>query len=282
MIVTALATRLRVHDYLTRRPRVAHAPDRAPGICVRHTAHGNDITGQHQSSRGRSCAPLAPVVGDPTSPCRQVNAASLYSDTRAVRRLEAERAMLAANPEIGRYYRFSAIYPNECLFFMGHDFKNVNWESRGRLPAYRDYLFNGVDMLPAYQYHKRFLQLLQADAPGNWNLKMPSHALYLRTLLQVYPDARLIWTHRDPFTATGSFCSLITTGHCSFMGVIDREWIGAEHALAGRAARRAHHATFVTRWENHASSMCNYVDLMREPIRDDAKAVCRAGRSFHT
>lgn len=173
-------------------------------------------------------SPLSWEIDDPVPP---PTTASLYNDPRALARLAAVRAMLAANPDIGKYYRFSAIYPNECLFFMGHDFKNVNWQSRGRLPNYRDYLFGGLDMKPAYLYHKRFLQLLQADAPGIWNLKMPSHGLYLRTLLEVYPDARLIWTHRDPLTATGSFRSLIKTGHMAFLERVDREWIAAMRTL---------------------------------------------------
>src|SRR6202007_2695721 len=154
-------------------------------------------------------------IDDPVPP---PTSTTLFTDPRATARLEQERALFAAHPEAGKYYRFSAIYPKEVLFFMGSDFKNVNWESRGRLPAYRDYLFDGVDMKPAYDYHKKFLQLLQGDAPGVWNLKMPSHGLYIDTLLEVYPDARLIWTHRDPLTATSSFCSLIKTGHNAFMG----------------------------------------------------------------
>ncbi len=41
----------------------------------------------------------------------------------------------------------------------------------------------------------------------------------------MYPDARLIWTHRDPFTAMGSFCSIISLSHMGFMGKVDTAWI---------------------------------------------------------
>lgn len=27
---------------------------------------------------------------------------------------------------------------------------------------------------------------------------MPSHSVHIEALLKVFPDARLIWTHRDP------------------------------------------------------------------------------------
>ena len=73
--------------------------------------------------------------------CRRPRSATLYNDPRALARLEMEAKMLAAHPEMGKYYRSSAIYPNECMFFMQHDFKALIWESRGKLPNYRDWLF---------------------------------------------------------------------------------------------------------------------------------------------
>ena len=70
------------------------------------------------------------------------------------------------------------------------------------------------------------VQLLQADAPGTWNLKMPSHALWIPTLLKIYPDARLVWMHRDPLTALGSFCSIISLAQQGFTSGADPEFIG--------------------------------------------------------
>ncbi len=172
--------------------------------------------------------------------------------------------MLAARPEMGKYYRGSATYPNECVFIMAHDFKTLMWESRGKLPAYREWIFQ-TDVTSAYEYHKRFLQLLQADAPGVWNLKMPSHALFIPTLLKVYPDARLIWTHRDPYTATGSLCSLISLAHQGYAGKVDVEWLAqnyprqaAEHANRAMDARDAI-------GEDRIIDV-HYGDLMRDPI----------------
>ena len=52
-----------------------------------------------------------------------------------------EKKMLEANPDMGKYYRNSAIYPNECVFFMAHDFKTLMLESRCRTLQYRDWLF---------------------------------------------------------------------------------------------------------------------------------------------
>ena len=73
--------------------------------------------------------------------------------------------MLKAHPEAGVIYRSSPIYPHECVWFLAHDFKTLMIESKGVLPEYKEFIFS-CDMTSAYEYHKKFLQLLQADAPG--------------------------------------------------------------------------------------------------------------------
>jgi hypothetical protein len=200
-------------------------------------------------------------IDEPVPPA---TTATLKTDPRAIAKLAQEKAMLAARPEMGKYYRNSAIYPNECIFFMAHDFKALALESRGKLPNYRDWLFS-TDMSSAYRYHKRFLQLLQADAPGIWNLKMPSHSLWLDTIKSIYPDARFVWTHRDPFTAIGSFCSIISLAHLGFMGRVDAEWIAENmpfqtvlHADRIMDYREAHGAD--------SMADVHYADLVADPI----------------
>jgi hypothetical protein len=64
-------------------------------------------------------------------------------------------------------------------------------------------------MAAGYCHHRRSLQLMQTDAPGNWTLKWPTHAAWLDSLLKVYPDARFVVTHRDPVKPIGSTCSAI-------------------------------------------------------------------------
>jgi hypothetical protein len=204
-IVAALAIRLKVTAYLDQHPELLTRPIERPVFVFGIPRTGTTLLSNLLAADPARRSPLTWEIDDPVPP---PTSSTLYNDPRALARLEAERQMLAARPDLGKYYRGSAIYPNECMFFMISDFKGLLWEGRGKLPNYRDWLFQ-TDTTSTYLYHKRFLQLLQADAPGIWNLKMPSHGLWLSTLLKVYPDARLIWTHRDPLTATGSFCSLM-------------------------------------------------------------------------
>ncbi len=56
------------------------------------------------------------------------------------------------------------------------------------------------DNLPAYRFHKRFLQYLQHHdgVEQRWVLKCPEHLFALPAIRSVYPDARLVFVHRDP------------------------------------------------------------------------------------
>jgi hypothetical protein len=220
--VQILATRLQTTDYLDRHPDLLQRPVESPVFVFGMPRTGTTLLSNLFATDPARRSPLTWEIDEPVPPA---TTATLRTDPRALARLEQEKKMLEANPAMGKYYRSSAIYPNECVYFMAHDFKTLMLESRCKMLQYRDWLFQ-TDMTSAYQYHKRFLQLLQAEAPGAWNLKMPSHALWLETLLKVYPDARLVWTHRDPYAALGSFCSIIALSHRGFGTGVEPEWIG--------------------------------------------------------
>jgi Sulfotransferase family len=89
---------------------------------------------------------------------------------------------------------------------------------------YAEWLIDEADMTSAYEYQKLVLQILQSKAPGVWNLKMPSHSVHIDTLLKVFPDARMVWAHRDPYKATGSLCNLWKLPKTTVMGQTDIDY----------------------------------------------------------
>jgi hypothetical protein len=71
-------------------------------------------------------------------------------------------------------------------------------------------------------FHYRFLQHLQsAWQHRRWLLKSPAHVQYLPTLLDVYPDAMIIHTHRNPQQVMGSVSSLSWTMQDVFSDHVD-------------------------------------------------------------
>jgi hypothetical protein len=262
-IVAALAKRLKVAEHLRQHPDLLDAPIERPVFVMGIPRTGTTLLSNLLAADPARRSPLTWEIDDPVPPA---TSDTLTTDPRALARLEQERAMLAAMPEMGKYYRGSAIYPNEDAFIMGDDFKSLMLESRGKLPAYREYIFSQeIDFTSAYQYHKKFLQVLQSKAPGTWNCKLPSHALSLETLFATYPDARVIWTHRDPYTAAGSLTNLISLAHMGYMGRVDKDWLAWNYPW-----QAAEHANRImdfldTRGEDKIIHV-QYADLTRQPI----------------
>ncbi|MCZ4498917.1 MAG: hypothetical protein JWQ74_1470, partial [Marmoricola sp.] len=81
-------------------------------------------------------------------------------------------------------------------------------ESLANLPRYSQWLAS-QDWTDAYARHKQNLQLLGInDQEKRWVLKNPSHMSGLDALMTVYPDALIVYTHREPITCIASSCSL--------------------------------------------------------------------------
>jgi hypothetical protein len=276
-VVKALSDRLKVEDALRQRPELLAAPVERPVFVFGAPRTGTTLLSNLLAADPARRSALTWEIEHPVPP---PTSATLTTDPRCLAMLEREREMQAANPDMFKFYRNSAVYPNECVFWTIHEFKALIWEGRGKLPNYRDWIYDpGIDMLPTYRYHKKFLQLHQADAPGIWNLKLPSHSLWLDVLLQIYPDARLVWTHRDPITATGSYCSLMRLSSTVATGQVDLEWVGrnfswqtAEHVRRVMATRaRIGHDRIID---------VHYADLMRDPMATLRRLYAALGDDF--
>ena len=99
--------------------------------------------------------------------------------------------------------------PRECQDLMGMSFRTFHFDGAVRVPSYLAWLMD-CDMRETYAFHRRVLKLLQWHCPPTlWHLKTPVHMFALDALVEAYPDARFLWSHRDPAKVMGSVCSLI-------------------------------------------------------------------------
>jgi len=77
-------------------------------------------------------------------------------------------------------------------------------------------------------HHFRQLQLLFHQRPAGYPiLKFPGHAWHLDALLECFPDARLVFTHREPSQAIGSLCSMVSEMRRAFHTPFDPIALGA-------------------------------------------------------
>ncbi len=147
------------------------------------------------------------------------------------------RSFAGADPELDTIHEYGARNPKECLSAMSFTFRSEEFVVRYHTPKYTRWLA-GCDMRPAYDYHRLVLGLLQrrSQRPVQWVLKSPVHLHSLSTLLDVYPDARIAVTHRDPLAVLGSVSSLV--GHLRWVHSdrVDLTEVGRYHAeLYGRS-----------------------------------------------
>jgi Sulfotransferase family len=271
-VVHYLRGRLKVENYLKQNPELLARPVERPVFVMGVPRTGTTLMSNLLAADPARRSPLTWEIDDPVPPAASGH---LTDDPRAVARLAQEKAMLEANPAMGKYYRGSAVYPNECVFFMAHDFKTLMIESKGVLPEYKEFIFS-CDMTSAYEYHKRFLQVLQHHNGGVWNVKKPSHSLWLETIFKVYPDARVIWTHRDPFTATGSLMSVISLSHMGHMGKVDAQWLGQDYPW--QAAEHANRIMdFRDKFGEDKIIDVHYADLVNDPVGETKKLYAKLG-----
>jgi len=122
---------------------------------------------------------------------------------------------------------FMALGTSECQNLMAHEFVHAGWSAGSSLFSHGSWL-GECDMTQAYYWHKRLLQLFQWKLPNErWVLKAPIHLFGLETLLMTYPDARIVFTHRDPVEAMVSGVSMVsqwtqlTTGQVDIQAIVD-------------------------------------------------------------
>jgi hypothetical protein len=113
-----------------------------------------------------------------------------------------------SHPEFMAVHYLAADQVEECWQLLRQSMRSVSYECLAHLPGYSAWL-RGQDWTAAYRRYRRNLQLIGLPDRGRrWVLKNPSHLFALDALLEVYPDALVIQTHRAPRTAIASVCSL--------------------------------------------------------------------------
>jgi Sulfotransferase family len=129
-------------------------------------------------------------------------------------------------PELNALHPVAVDAPEECTDITAHVFQSLRFESMYRVPSYQSWLQrNGF--LDAYRFHQRFLQHLDVQVPGRrWILKSPDHLFALDDIKKVYPDARLVFVHRDPVRVLASVAKLTEVLRRPFARSIDRVEIG--------------------------------------------------------
>ena len=200
------------------------------------------------------------VLGTPDDP-------RLVRTEKAYRSFEIFEAMEGVHP-------VGLDEPEEEFPIFKTAFSSWTYAAQFHVPDYSRWLAaNGL--VDAYAFHHRLIQhytwqRLQAgpERRGQWLFKMPFHLMELQTLIETYPDALFIQTHRTPAEVMGSWNSLVERARSVAMEPLSGDEIGAEQLafmsgmLNGATRFRSGHPELEGRWVDVA-----YVDLVRDPLK---------------
>ncbi len=256
-----LVNRLRILDAFSQRPQIQEEAIRAPLFVV-----GLQRTGTTKLHRMLAADPLHRFLPS----WEAISPVPHRLDQGGVAGGRLWQARVAAQGLRFLAPDFYAIHPvdpegpeEDCLLF---DF--ALWgtvpEATMQVPGFSAWL-EAQDHGPAYGFFADMLKLLAWLRPGGrWVLKTPQHMEHLDALLEVFPDARIVQTHRDPVKVLASFCSMMAHSRGVFSDQVDpcevgRHWFAKARLMVGRAmaVRDAHPENFID---------VAYDDLLTEPM----------------
>ena len=211
-MVDILATRARIEVYLKRHPEIRDEELNEPLVIVGLPRTGTTMLHRTIAADHRLYAPL---WFETRFPCPALDwDGSSAGDVRIAEAKAEVQAMVDANPELLSIHPMDAMGPDEDIMLLEQSFYSFMPQSAAWVPSYDSWL-EAQDHTPGYEYLRLCLQFLQwqkkrtGQQAERWTLKAPHHLHYMDLVFKVFPDARVVQSHRDPVDTIPSLTSLI-------------------------------------------------------------------------
>ncbi|QRK12662.1 sulfotransferase [Archangium violaceum] len=208
-VMRHLVQRLHIAEDFRRHPEIREVPIQRPLFILGFMRTGTTLL---YNLLARMPGAWAPKLWELLWPSPPPDPATEGSDPRIERTRRFTEQAQKAMPALKTIHPLVATAPEECIFALAQSFTDFTAESRAHVPGYMNWLMSADVMVPAYRHYREVLQLLTWKARArHLVLKSPLHLYSLDALLTVFPDARIIQTHRDPRAVVASGCSLYET-----------------------------------------------------------------------
>jgi hypothetical protein len=220
----AVAGRLQLQDHLKKHPEIRDIKVERPIFVVGFPRTGTtamqNLLSLHPGHRGLQFWELLTPI--PASPDPVVD---LKKRGRAARMTLAAANLVA--PEQGEIHDVRWDSYEECWYLFCYSFAVLNWDIMTGLNSYGEWLLSS-DMRGPYEEYKTWLKVLLHQRPvDNLLLKCPEHLWFMDALLDTFPDACIVWTHRDPFDSVASYASLMSLTRRMIYGTFEPKELGA-------------------------------------------------------
>ena len=178
-------------------------------------------------------------------------------------------AVVAASPVALTIHPWDYKGADEEILLLEHTFFSTVPESFMRLPSYSAWVTQ-QDHKHAYKQLKVMLQYLQWQNPGRadkrWVLKSPHHLGFIDKVLTVFPDSKIIQTHRDPHKTVPSFCSMCANLFEPLTNSYDKDSIGAH--WANKLANALNHCMEVSQKNQSNFLDLDFLKMIKDPIAE--------------
>lgn len=277
-IVGVLTNKLVAQDTITAHPEILDIPIEAPivigGLARTGTTMLHRLIAQDVAIRSlTSWEAINPAPHNRRE-------AGKGEDPRVAQAAKAAKGLKYMSPGFFAIHPAEPDAPEEEVILLEQAFLTTTPEAMMRVPTYSKWL-EQQDHVPAYQALRRMMQYLQWQRPGagvptRWVLKTPHHQEYFDPLLEVFPDATIVHTHRDPLKTSPSLFSMITHLQMIFSDEVDpnqvaTHWLGKIENMARR--------TMATRDRvgDRGFIDVSYYDMIKDPISEVERVYRAAG-----
>ena len=207
---TTLEQRLKIEQHLKANPEIENIDIKEPVIIAGMPRTGTTILHamMHEDPTFRS--PLAWELILPYPVPKPQN----FYDNEQIKEVDKRFSQLfKLIPDFKKMHYMDVNTPQECVGINAFDFNSFQIAVLFNMPLYVDWFNNKADKLETMRFHKRFLQYLESGGvkSDKWLLKTPLHLMRLPELFEVYPDAKIIVTHRHPSKIVPSIASFISS-----------------------------------------------------------------------
>jgi Sulfotransferase family len=203
----SLMTRLHFVEDAKRHPEILDEKIERPLVIVGLPRTGTTIT---YDLLALDPAARAPRNWEFAMPWPAPEIATWDTDPR-IAQLDAIFAhLLQGAPKLADIQDIEARACAECNLAFTHHFASTQFPAEWGMISYGKWLRENPAVPGRYATHKRLLQQLQWKGPrGRWTLKSPEHLCTIEELLEAFPGACLVWTHRDQVSAFSSLSSML-------------------------------------------------------------------------
>ena len=202
--------RFKVERAIAEQPEILDEPITEPLFIIGMPRSGTTIL---QALLNQDAAHRSPLCWECLLPHPAPTPESYRSNNRIdTIRTEFEQ-LFKLVPDFRRKHYMEVDSPQECIGVMALNFTSFQFMAQAYLASYREWFLEQADQAGNFRWHRRFLQFLQSGGvrTSRWLLKSPVHLMRLKALFEVYPDARIIMTHRHPAYIVPSAASLISS-----------------------------------------------------------------------